>query len=620
MPDDLPRREFLKSVPAAAFVIARTARGTLDPHATAPASPVTPTAPPTGPAVILRPFDYSGVTLLESRWRDQLLAGRDYYFAVPDDDILHGYRVAAHQPAPGSTLGGWCRVNSDEIFGQLLSGMVRIGHAMHDEPMREKARTLMRGWAATVRGGDYRMGTYGYDKLVCGLVDLALYAGESDAISLLESVTDWTSRTFSRERSLRDPGDPTTYYGRPHEWYTLSENLYRAYQLTGNPKFSRFAEVWLYHPYWNKFADTDDPADAQGAHAYSHVNTFSSAAMTYAVTGDAAYLRMARNFYDWLQRTQCYATGGYGPTERLVTPDGSLGRSLETRSDTFETGCGSWAGFKLSRYLMQFTGESRYGDWAERVLYNGVGAGLRPAAGGMVCYYSDYRVGDAMKTRYWDAWPCCSGTYIQDIADYHNSIYYDGADGLYVNLYVPSTLDWPRAGRVVHVRQETRYPDDDTSTLTFTMDRDDEFALHFRVPSWTRDASCRVNGAPVSGTFISGRWASVTRRWRSGDRVEIRIPLVMRMEPIDRQHPNRVAVVRGPVVLVLDGDWHDPHFRLPDDDADLARWLVADDGAFRVEPPDGSRVMPRFRPFYVAGAEYPYMMYFDRDTLPFRLW
>ena len=92
---------------------------------------------------------------------------------------------------------------------------------------------------------------------------------------------------------------------------------------------------------------------------------------------------IARNGYDYLQRHQCYATGGYGPNERYMAIDGALGKALETRSDTFETSCGAWAGFKLSSYLLQFTGEARYGDWIERLLYNAIGAALpirRPRA------------------------------------------------------------------------------------------------------------------------------------------------------------------------------------------------------------------------------------------------
>ena len=82
-----------------------------------------------------------------------------------------------------------------------------------------------------------------------------------------------------------------------------------------------------------------------GLHAYSHCNTLSGAAMTYAVTGEREYLDTITNAYDWFERTQFYATGGYGPNESLVPPDGALGTRLEMIASSFETPCGSWAGF-----------------------------------------------------------------------------------------------------------------------------------------------------------------------------------------------------------------------------------------------------------------------------------
>ena len=119
-----------------------------------------------------------------------------------------------------------------------------------------------------------------------------------------------------------------------------------------------------------------------------------------------------------------------------------------------------------------------------------------------------------------------------------------------------------------------------------------------------------------------------------------RMPLTLRMEPVDTQHPDRVAVVRGPVVMVLEGAYHDPNFRLPMNDADLNTWLVPETGStlasgiwstglaperdpvtiFHVTPPDKSPVRLRFRPFYEVGENYPYFMYFDRRSLPWRLW
>lgn len=613
------RRDFLKAASVAAGVLAQTARAA---------------APEPSSRNVIEPFNYQGVRLLESRWQRQVHGAREFYLGLADDDILHGFRADAGLPAPGRALGGWARRNTGGVFGQWLSGMARMYRATGDSALRDKAVRLMTEWGKTVKpDGDCRMGHYPWDKLVCGLVDLHVYAGEAGAIPLLEKTTDWAAKNLNRENMPAIKNHNTFYSGRPGEWYTLSENLYRAYQATGSPKFKKFAEVWLYHPYWNKFDQTAEPPDAHGVHAYSHLNTFSSAAMHYAVSGDSAYLRIVKNAYEYFQNTQCYATGGYGPNERLMAPDGSLGKSLDTRSDTFETLCGSWAGFKLSRYLMQFTGEARYGDWIERLFYNGAGAALPLQAGGRNFYYADYRVGGGMKVYRWDNFTCCSGTYFQDMADYHNLIYYKDASSLYVNLYTPSEVMWSHAGHDVKVVQQTEYPVNEISTLTLEMKGSLNFPLKFRVPERCRDMSIKVNGVAANVACQPGTWATLTRAWNPGDRIEVRIPMRLRMQPVDRQHPDRVAVVRGPVALALDFDYHDPEFRLPDNEDDLNKWVVRDDspleshfsapavpGMFRVNRPDGRKVRLRFRPFYAYEEGFPYLMYVDRKAWPYALW
>jgi DUF1680 family protein len=594
----MDRRNFLKTASAAAWAGSIAMSSASE----APAS-----------ANRIEAFDYEGVRLLPSRWTEQIDTARAWYMAVPDDDILHGFRAAAGLPAPGKPLGGWCKQDSATVFGQWLSGMARLAKATGDPAMRDKASGLLAEWGKTVKpDGNSRMGHYTYDKLVCGLLDMHLYAGDSQAIPMLEKVTAYASRTLDRRNNLADPSHNQHYYGDPQEWYTLSENLYRAYQVTGNPQFRDFARVWLYHQYWDQFADTPAPAHAHGVHAYSHVNTFSSAAAAYAVEGDEKYLRIVRNAYDYLQNTQCYATGGYGPNERFMAPDGSLGRALDTRSDTFETICGSWGCFKLSRYLMQFTGDARYGDWMERLFYNGVGASLPLGPGGKNFYYSDYRVAGGIKVFYWDPFTCCSATYIQCMADYHNIIYYKSPSALYVNLYVPSEVTWGD----VKLRQETAYPESDRVTITLEMPAPRRFQLSFRIPAWASNAM--ISDAKTS----PGTWATLDREWRSGDRVEVQIPLNMRMQPVDRWHPNRVAIVRGPLTLVQDANYHDPVMRLPMHDEELPKWILPGDTAtdFRLQTSEGKLSRLKLHPFYSIGPDFPYSTYFDRDKLPYALW
>ena len=228
---------------------------------------------------------------------------------------------------------------------------------------------------------------------------------------------------------------------------------------------------------------------------YANHEPAGSAAMAYDVLGDASYLEILKNGYDYLQQTQVYATG-YGPNERFMAPDGSLGRALDTRSDTAEVVCGSWAGFKMARYLMRFTGAARYGDWMERLFYNGVGAALPLRGRGRNFYYGDYGVGGGMKV-----------------------------------------YNWERPEGKVVVEQETQYPEAETSTLTIKPAKPARFAMKLHVPSWTRGMTVRINGAPASVECKPGTWAIVERTWNPGDRVDVTIPLTLRMEAVDRQHP-----------------------------------------------------------------------------------
>jgi uncharacterized protein len=369
MPGDLNRREFAKL--AAGACCAAGLRGTETPNAGDPSRK-------------LELFEYSGVSLLDGRFKSQYQAARDLFFNIPNDNLLLGFRQRAGLPAPGVPLIGWygghwadsshTSVKDSDIFnafGQFLSGMARMYKAANDTAILDKASYLIEEWAKTIDPDGYfyysrkpQFPHYIYEKTVCGLVDMYAYGRNKQAIRHLERITAWAEKNLDRTR--RTPRDDERGFSADGtEWYTLSENLYRAYQLTGDPRYKNFGEVWHYDDYWGLF---NRPNPLPGyRHAYSHCNTLSSAAMTYAVTNDPKHLGSIVNAHDWFQRTQVYATGGFGPDEELMPPDGSLGDSLDTVSASFETGCGSWAIFKLSRYLMSFTGQAKYGDWVEKM-------------------------------------------------------------------------------------------------------------------------------------------------------------------------------------------------------------------------------------------------------------
>ena len=570
--------------------------------------------------VVLSPFDYSGVTLRPSRWQKQAASGREFYFGLSNDDILHGYRVASgNAGAPGRALGGWCSPNSNTVFGQWPQAIARMQRATGDKDLLEKAGVLVSEYARCwpgMSGGSRPTGGlthYPYEKLAGGLLDMHHYGGHPDALALCDKITQAAEPNFNRDRVPANREPWALHSGRPGEWYTMGENLYRAYQLTGKSMYKEFADVWLYPAYWDKFSATADPKDAQGVHAYSHCNTFSSAALAYDVTGDAKYLRILNNFYDWMQARQTYASGGYGPDERFVYSDGALGDSLEIYSASFECPCCSWAAFKLSKYLMMYTGEARYGDWIERLLYNGIGAALEIKDRGTHMYYMDYHLGSCLKYYSRNAFTCCSGTYFQNIAEYPNLIYFRDNQSLCVNLYVPSAVEWQSPSGPVTLQQTTQYPEAETSTLSLKMPQPATFTLKLRVPGWSNGFAMRVNGQAQAADVKPGQWATVHREWRTGDTVEVKIPLHFRRVPIDEQHPHRVAIMRGPVVYGQE----DPHkwlSNIPADDGELDRLMKPLDNNAAVFQIDNEPVVQQrnaFKPFYTFAELERYRMYFD---------
>ena len=570
---------------------------------------------------MMETFDYRGVTLFDSRLKVQFDEVRDFYLRLPNDDILRGYRVRAGLPAVGADLGG-CYLGHN-TFGQILSGLARVFAATGDAACKEKAEALLDGWAECVGAdgfffiqNDPPLPHYSYDKMVCGLVDLFVYCGNREALGHLARITDWAMAHLDRTRLF---ARPTGAGGG--EWYTLSENLYRAYGATGDVKYRDFGEVWEYAEFWQLIENKADifqhPLNGGWYHAYSHVNSLCGLGAAYGVKGDARYLDTLKKGFDFLWNTQLWATGGYGPNETLM-PRGKLAGMLRETGDHFETQCGSWAGFKLCKYLIAFTGEARYGDWVELLALNGVGAGIPMDADGGVFYYSDYHLGGSRKQNT-APWSCCSGTRLQALADLHDQIYFKDEQSLYVNLFIPSSAEWQcgaksGSGVKVKVEQVTRFPECANSQFQIHTDKPVEFALKVRVPGWLAGpiTAC-VSGNPTQVDVDGHGWAVFRRQWKAGDRLRITLPMVLRMSRLVEDLEFPAAITCGPVTMVARSRKGNPSGAL--DFADIAGCLDVVDGSplnYRAKSNQDVLV----RPFYQMKKGERYFLYFD-PTWPF---
>jgi DUF1680 family protein len=519
-------------------------------------------------------FGYSNVQLLDGPLRTQFDQNHQLFLHLDEDGMLKPFRQRQGMKAPGSDLGGWYDNGDDfnekdnfhafiagHTFGQYLSGLARAYAVTGSKPTQEKVHRLVRGFAETVEPTgkfyvDYRLPGYTFDKTCCGLIDAHEFAADPIAMDVLKRATEAAvphlpEKALSRAEQEARPHKTIAYTW--DETYTLPENLFLAYQRSGDTRYRDLAVRFIYHEYYDALAENQNALP--GKHAYSHVNTFSSAMQAYLNLGDEKYLRAATNGLRMVQE-QSYATGGWGPDEAFVEPGkGLLGASLGKSRSSFETPCGAYGQFKITRYLLRVTKDSRYGDSMEQVLYNTV-AGAKPILpDGTSFYYSDYNSDAAKKIYYKDKWPCCSGTFPQLAADYGISSYYPAKDGVYVNLFLPSRVTWQQNGAQCTITQHTSYPTSNRTQLQFDMARPENFTVYLRIPAWT-DAGTRisVNGKRVEGDVAPGKFFPVSRTWKNGDRVEFEIGMPLRLQAVDAQNPNTVALVRGPIALFGVGD------------------------------------------------------------------
>ena len=527
-----------------------------------------------GVAQPLKEFGYGDVQLAPGLAQTQFESTQDVLLALNEDSLIRPWRLRAGLPAPGNPLGGWYdevplvkTPSGGEGFapahctGQWISALSRGYAATGNPAAKAKVERLLALYEPAISGKFYtnfRFPAYDYDKMVIGLIDAHQFAGVENAFALLDKTTDAAEphlpptaldRDDVQRRWRASIGENTTDDYTWDESYTMPENLFLASQRGAGERYRKMAPRFLLDKtYFDPLSEGKNVLPNH--HAYSFCNALSSAMQAYMIGGSEKHLRAASNAFDMIATTQSYATGGWGPDESFRTPGtGALYASLTNTKHSFETPCGSYAHAKLTRYLLRVTRDGRYGDSMERVLYNTV-MGAKPLEkDGHAFYYSDYSNAGS-KFYFDDKFPCCAGTLPQVAADYRILSYFHDEDGVYVNLYLPSTLKWTGAhGAHLALTQSGGYPIEGGVAMVVKASKPESFALRLRIPGWAGgEAGIFVNGMPVQAPLTKG-FATINRKWKDGDRVELNLPMPMRLEAIDELHPETVALVRGPLVL-----------------------------------------------------------------------
>lgn len=287
-------------------------------------------------------------------------------------------------------------------------------------------------------------------------------------------------------------------------------------------------------------------------HAVRAMYACSGATDYYAETGNQDYRKTLDTLWTDLTTRKMYITGGVGSRE-----DGeAFGNAYELPNDqAYTESCAAIGNVMWNFRMLAITGQAKYADVIERALYNGANSGMS-LNGTMYCYRNPLATSGGEQFRNpWYETTCCPPNLERILASLPGYMYATSRDGIYVHLYENSELNWHLEDSTpLRITQQTGYPWDGNVSVTVAPDRDLEFILHLRVPSWSAGTAVTVNGetqpSPKAGEYIA-----IRRRWHSGDRVDLTFdmtPRVLAANPLVSEDTGKVAVQRGPLVYCLE--------------------------------------------------------------------
>jgi DUF1680 family protein len=330
------------------------------------------------------------------------------------------------------------------------------------------------------------------------------------------------------------------------EYGGMNEVLYNLATVTGNDRWAKAGDRFTKKEFFNPLALRIDALT--GLHVNTHIPQVIGAAARYEISSDMRFHDVADYFWYEVATARSYVTEGTSNGEGWLAQPRMLGAELKRSVATAECCC-SYNMLKLTRHLYSWKPDPAYFDYYERALFNHRLGTIQPKSG-YTQYYLSLTPG-AWKTfntedkSFW----CCTGSGVEEFSKLNDSIYWRDDEGLFVNLYIASELNWEDKG--LKLRQETKFPEQQATTLTVTAARTAPMAIRLRIPAWTKSASVKINGRAVDVTPTPGSYLTLTRTWKAGDKIEMALPMHLSMEAMP-DDPKTQAFLYGPIVLAGD--------------------------------------------------------------------
>jgi DUF1680 family protein len=376
---------------------------------------------------------------------------------------------------------------------------------------------------------------YTMHKIFAGLRDAYLYSNNRKSLDVLVRLSDWAiSHTQGLSEEQFQKMLSTEHGG-------MNEVLADVYALTRHEKYLSLAKKFSHRALLDPLSQERDTLDR--LHSNTQIPKVIGFNRLYELTGVDTYGNASRFFWSTVVNKRTFVTGGNGDGEHFFSPS-EFARRLRS-AKTMETCC-THNMLKLTRSLFSLDPNISYADYYERALYNSILASQDPGSG-MMTYFQSTRPGYMkLYCTPTDSFWCCTGSGIENHAKYGDSIYFQSTDGLFVNLFISSKLNWKE--KAVTLTQTTRFPDEDVTRLRVSTRQPLKVKLNIRHPSWCKAMTVKINGREKKSYHEPGKYVAIERVWKNDDVVEVHLPMSLRTESLPGS-PEIVALVYGPIVL-----------------------------------------------------------------------
>lgn len=487
-------------------------------------------------------------------------ANRRVLDRLPVDRLVHNFKINAGLPSSAEPFGGWEKPDCElrgHFTGHFLSACALMYSSTGDQAIKQKGDALVAELAkcqAALKGGYLsafplefwdRLNArkkvwapfYTIHKIMAGMLDMHEHCGNKQALEVVEGMAGWADRWTGAltEEHMQDVLN--TEYGG------MNDVLYNLSAVTGNTRYAEVAHRYDHKRIFDPLALRRD--ELKGLHVNTQVPKIIGAARRYELTRERRYHDIADYFWYEVTTARTYCTGGTSNNELWLTEPLKLAEELSKGTESTEC-CVAYNMMKLTRKLYEWTGDPRYFDYYERTLLNHR-LGTIHAGTGATMYYLSLTPG-AWKTfndEYNSFW-CCTGSGVEEYSKLNDSIYFHDDDGVFVNLFIPSEVNWKEKG--VRIAQETRFPEQAGTRLIVKASKPVKMALRVRIPSWTSGGGAMLNGKALDAFAAPGSYLTVSRVWKDGDRLEVDLPMSLRVEPMP-DDSTLAAILYGPLVL-----------------------------------------------------------------------